>query len=402
MGSKPSKPANPQTNFKTVVKIQINDKRTEQMKILLENIKIVVEKMKHDVKIHPLIPNKLFKDLFDTLDSLGEIMDPERPNVCYCFGNTCVGKSSVINSICEAKMCEVSDDDNFATVDFQVVSVPGANASFVDGEGFGVDSTNTRLVEKYKVQVQKTPPDVILLIVVRQQLREESSLKNVTYSINQILEWLKKQRYGVEVPVVCVLNKIDEYFDGRLPNSEGDEKKVDQYMRRALTKVNKYLQTPASHCIAVSAKENYGIDQLRNIVNAQSPLNAQISSKNVDYVSRYRLSIVNKIIATFSTVSAAVSFLPIADIAIVTVLQEWMYRMLACFSVDPSRTPDSFKIVHRTFQGVGLGIRAGALFIGGAFQLSIVGYLVGSAICVAASSSSTATLGWLCYRYFTE
>jgi uncharacterized protein (DUF697 family) len=114
------------------------------------------------------------------------------------------------------------------------------------------------------------------------------------------------------------------------------------------------------------------------------------------------LSIVNKIIAAFSTASAAVSFLPIADIFIVTFLQEWMYRMLACFSVDPSRTADSFKAVHRIQQGASIAIRTGALFVGGVFQLSVVGYLIGSGICVAAAATSTAAIGWACYFYFVD
>ena len=74
--------------------------------------------------------------------------------------------------------------------------------------------------------------------------------------------------------------------------------------------------------------------------------------------------------------------------------------MLACFSIDPTRTPDTFKTVHRAFQGASLGVRAAALFVGGIFQLSLVGYLVGSSICVATAALSTGTLGWASYYYF--
>jgi uncharacterized protein (DUF697 family) len=234
------------------------------------------------------------------------------------------------------------------------------------------------------------------LVVTREQLRNKASLENTIIYINNVLKWVKSQRYNTEVPVLCVLNKIDEYFGNDLPKTEADVEKIKKYTETALRLVNEHLIMPATQCIATSATKNYGIDQLRLNINSQSPLNAQIIDKNLDYISQYRLSIANKIIAAFSTAAAAVSFLPIADIVIVTFLQEWMYKMLACFSIDPSRTPDTFKTVHRLQQGTSFVIRAGALFIGGVFQLSLVGYLVGSSICVATAATSTAAVGWAC------
>ena len=76
--------------------------------------------------------------------------------------------------------------------------------------------------------------------------------------------------------------------------------------------------------------------------------------------------------------------------------------MLACFSADPNRTAETYKTVHRTLQGTSLVVRAGALVVGGIFQLSLVGYLIGAGICVAAAASSTAGLGWASYYYFID
>ncbi|CAF4196841.1 unnamed protein product, partial [Rotaria sordida] len=187
-----------------------------------------------------------------------------------------------------------------------------------------------------------------------------------------------------------------------LPTSEADVEKLQQSTEEALKLVNQCLAIQANVCVCVSATKNYGIDQLRLNINAVSPLNAQIIDKNLDYISQYRYSIANKIIAAFSTASAVVSFLPIADIIIITVFQDWMYRMLACFSVDPKRTSNSFKTVHCVQQGASVAIRAGALIIGGVFQLSVVGYLIGSSVCVVTASASTAALGWACYWYFVD
>ncbi|CAF5015828.1 unnamed protein product, partial [Rotaria sp. Silwood1] len=221
-------------------------------------------------------------------------------------------------------------------------------------------------------------PDAVILIITPEELSNINSLKNTMDDVNNALKWMKTIFYGTEMPVICVLNKIDEYFNNELPNSEADVKKLEEYTRNALKLVNKYLVIPTVKCIPVSATKKYGIDQLRLSINATSPLNAQIVDKNLDYISQHRLSIANKIIAAFSTASAAVSYLPIADTIIVTFWQEWMYRMLACFSADSSRTLNSFKAMHCIRQGTSLATRTSALFVGGLFQLTPVGYSIGS------------------------
>jgi uncharacterized protein (DUF697 family) len=165
---------------------------------------------------------------------------------------------------------------------------------------------------------------------------------------------------------------------------------------------SRHLIVKVTKAVAVSSIQNYGIHELILNMNAQSPLNAQVMDKNLEYVEQCRLAMANKIIAAFSTTSAAVSFLPIADLILVTILQEWMYRMLACFSINPQRTADTFQTVHRAGSIANLAVRAVALVIGGVLQLSVVGYLMGAGICVTTASSTTAILGWACYKYFVE
>jgi uncharacterized protein (DUF697 family) len=164
---------------------------------------------------------------------------------------------------------------------------------------------------------------------------------------------------------------------------------------------SRHLIVKVTKAVAVSSIQNYGIHELILNMNAQSPLNAQVMDKNLEYVEQCRLAMANKVIAAFST-SAAVSFLPIADLILVTILQEWLYRMLACFSINTQRTADTFQTVHRVGSIANLAVRAVALVIGGVLQLSVVGYLMGAGICVTAASSTTAILGWACYKYFVE
>ncbi|CAF0953665.1 unnamed protein product [Rotaria magnacalcarata] len=406
MGKNSSNVSKSQPNFERA-KAASNDSndafKTKEIEILLNNIQQVIDSMKMEVKSNPMFPMTLFNALFNTLGSLTETLNPTRSHTCYCLGGTDVGKSSLINSIARSDECKIGENDLPCTDGFKIVHVEDVNATFVDSIGFGAQLDDSVLVTRTQKQMENIErPDAVIIVVTKNNLRTTVSLDSIMKNVNSVLKYQKQKRHGTSIPVICVLSKIDEYFKGQAPNSEGDVKQLEEYTERALKSVNKYLIDPAVQCIPVSTRYNYGVDQLRLSINAQSPLNAQIIDKNLDFISRSRLSIANKIIAAFSTASAAASFLPLIDIVIVTFLQEWMYRMLACFSIDPNRTPNTFKAVHRIQQTASIAIRAGALFIGGALQLSLVGYFIGTSICVVTAATSTAALGWASYFYFVD
>ena len=408
MGKKPSKFATsaPSSGTTQAFVHPANDNKVqiEEIRVFVDNIQAVLDKMHREVEANSLLPNRIFEPLFGALTSLQEILKPSRPNICYIVGPSNTGKSSTINKICGKLVCPISDNHHPGTTEFQVVEVPEVNTTFVDTIGFGSNKESDQylLKEMRKLAKQGKQPDAIVLVITKDLLRRQIHLKNTIKDLNTYLTWLKNQRGNTEVPVFCILGKIDEYFKGQLPSTADDLQKVNGYIKDTLEIVNEYLIYPATSCISISAERDYGIETLRNNINAHSPFSAQIIDRNLDYFSRARKSLANKIIATFATASAAASLFPLIDIVIVTFLQQWMYRMLACFSINPSRTPESFKTLHGAQQLSSLGIRAVALLVGGVFQLSFVGYVVGSAICTVAASSSTAVMGWACYHYFIQ
>lgn len=380
-----------------------NECKIEEMKNLIRNIRIVLSRMKEEIASSPMVPAFLFQSLFKDLEYLNTVLNPQRIHVCYIVGSTGVGKSSLIYHIMKENICQVSYTAMAGTRNFELIHAPGVNTIFVDTVGFGSDLNDSTLVRRFQMELHTdNHPDSMLIVVTQEQLRNVASLKTTTDYVNRVVKHLESIRHSTSVPIICVLNKIDQYFPDGLSNSEDCTKKIEEDMQEALTTVNKYLKTKATQCVATSAIKDYGIDELRSSINAQSPLNAQIIGNDLDYVKKHRWVIANKIIATFSAASAAASFLPIADIVIVTILQEWMYKMLACFSIDQNRTPDTFKSVHRALQSTSLIIRTGAFILGGIFQLSLIGYLIGSGVCVVAAASSTASVGWACYKYFTD
>jgi GTPase Era involved in 16S rRNA processing/uncharacterized protein (DUF697 family) len=385
-------------------KVKDNKIQIEVMRMLADNIQEVLDKMKREVKENELFPNAIFDPLFESLESLKEVLQPEQPNICYIVGSTNTGKSTTINAICGSPVCDVSDTDIPGTEIFQVVKAPEVNTTFIDTVGFGAQATGDRKLLKTMQQFSKQghQPDAIILIVTKDSLRKEEHLVSTIKGLNKYLIWLKNRRFKSEVPVLCVLGKIDEYFKGQLPLTPAHDETVKAHTKRVLERVNATLVYPATCCIPISAEHDYGIETLRNSINAHSPFNAQIIDRNLDYFTRARKSIGNKIIAAFSTAAAAVSLLPFVDVVMLTVLQDWMYCMLACFSIDSRRTPETFKTLNHSVQSAGLGIRTTAFVVGRVAKLSVIGYAVGSAICVASASSSIAVLGWACYHYFIE
>ena len=290
-----------------------DDDKIKEMKRLIGNIRVVLEKMKHDVESNTLVPNCLFRSLFNDLESLNNVLNPQRMHVCYVVGGTCSGKSSLINGIIKENKCYISNTDEAGTHDFEIISAPEVNTVFVDTIGFGSKSGDSVLIRRFETELKIDGlPDSILLVVTQEQLRNIASLKTTIGYINRVVKYVESIRHNTSVPIICVLNKIDQYFSDGLSDSEDCRKKIGQHMQKALEIVNRFLETKATQCIVTSPHKNYGIDGLRSSINAQSPLNAQIIDKDLEYMKKHRWIIANKIIAAFSSTSAAVSFLPIA------------------------------------------------------------------------------------------
>jgi GTPase Era involved in 16S rRNA processing len=376
----------------------------ERLIELERNISAIINAMEQDVRANKLVPDNIFLPLLKKLRSLNKVMDPQRALICYLVGNTSTGKSSLINKICGRLVCRVSEDDGHGTENFSRIHVEEVNTTFIDTVGFGSDDEDAAVCNEIKSRFMESKelPDVILFIVTRENLRDQNALKWITSRLNNILKWLMKQQYQIEIPIVCVLNKIDDYFEGRAPQEQGDLERVEEHLTSALSKVNQHLCIEIKQRVAVSTRFNYHVDHLKTIMNVNSPLNAQIIENNHQYFLKYRQSMANTIITAFSTASAAISVVPLIDLLIITVMHGWMFKMLACFSVDSRRTPEMFERVNWTQNMLHSIARTALLLVGDAFELTGALFLIGAGISVTAASLTTAKLGWTCYEYFTK
>lgn len=240
-----------------------------------------------------------------------------------------------------------------------------------------------------------------MLVVTRQNLRDQATLKRITDILKKILQWLNKEAHQIRVLVLCVLSKIDEYFDGqRLCDVDIEE--VNKRLTNALIEINKHLHYRVEQRVAVSARQKYHIDHLFSILNVNSPLNAQIILNQRQYFANHRQTMATKIITAFAAANAAISLLPAIDILIIRIMDEWMFKILACFSVDPSRTADMF-IRLKSAQHITVSIlRTGLLLLGDAMELTGIAFLAGAGISATTASLTTAKLGWDCYSYMTK
>ena len=292
MGNKPSKPPTSSVisvNASSLAVVCGNDDKIAHTTKLIENMQVVLGQMKEAVNGNRLVPNRLFRKLFSDLESLCDILNPQRMHVCYVLGSTCVGKSSLISKISNTNKCKVSDMLDAGTRTFEIVCAKEVNTVFVDTIGFGSKLDDSDLVRTFEKQQNLDGlPDSILLVVTPEQLRNRASLKNVIDNINKVVRRVRNVGHNTSVPIICVLNKIDLCFPDGLSDSEDCRQKIAKLMEHALKIVNQFLKTKATLCVATSTTKNYGIEELRCSINAQSPLHAQMIDNNLDYTSKHQ------------------------------------------------------------------------------------------------------------------
>lgn len=374
----------------------------EQFLDLQRRILRVTSRMEQDMKINDWPPKRISNPLITKLQTLSTIIDPHRPFVCSVVGNINRGKSSLINEICRTKVCHSGEYDKEGTKRFQRIDVPEMNAIFFKIVEFG-SNDDFVLSRRIKNDFKETllSPDVILFVVTKDDLCDQNALQRISTVLNELLESLKQEQSQGECPVVFVLNKIEDYFRGTCPTlNEGEI--VDAHLTNAVAKMNQYLCTKVKSRIAVSSRYRYDIDHLSMILNMHSPLNAQIISKKHSYFVECRKTIASKIISSFTMATAAISAFPVVDIRIVMMMEKWMFEMLSCFSVDPSRTIDTFKKEQRADIVVQSSSRRFHFKMSNGIIATGVTFLASAGLNATAVSLTTAASGWACYNHVTN
>ena len=354
--------------------------KDDKMKIeeRLQNMKKFYIKVGEMIdKLPDAIPEKTRVMLKDSilgdkdLKALMEGIDAHRPPRIFLIGRTGVGKSSLINALCEAYVANVSDIKS-CTENAQIYECRDNERvlmEIIDTRGIAESESINDSVSAEEMlinQINEFSPDVAIMML------------NCTHrdDVNSDVEFLKKlsKTYAdinkMRLPIVVVVNKCDEMAPTRFKNpSEYPENKISkinevvQYYKGIIVKnglkidnivaVSSLIdwQTPDGMEVCVENIENlpkYDIDNLQiafdgryrieelldileeAILDSEARMGLRMASRLNEVVDRLARHL-NKI---FSGISATVALtpIPVSDIYILLIIQSVLVSLIASLS----------------------------------------------------------------------
>lgn len=323
------------------------------------------------------IPDKTRIMLKDTilgdqdLKKLMEGIDSYRLPRIFLIGRTGVGKSSLINALCNSYVAKVSDTKSCTenAEIYQCKEKDRVLMEILDTRGIAESESLDETISAEEMLINKInefSPDVAIFML------------NCTHrdDVNSDVEFLKKvtrtysEINSLRLPIVVVVNKCDEMAPTRFkkPSEYPDNKiskinEVVQYYKGIIVKnglkidniigVSSLIdwQTPDGMEVGVEDIENlpkydidnmriafdgrYGIEELRDILEEaiqdfEARIGLRMASQLKDVVDRIARHL-NKI---FSGISATVALtpIPVSDIYILIILQSVLVSLIASLS----------------------------------------------------------------------
>ena len=186
------------------------------------------------------------------------------------IGKPNVGKSTIINAFLEKKVSITSRKSQTTRNNILGVKTKANNQMiFIDTPGMHVKSEKTmnKILNKSAQSIIEDS-DIVLFVLQRLSLDRDDEL---------ILEKLK----GKDLKVICVVNKIDQIED---------KNKLLPYIEK-ISSIYDFLEI-----LLISAKTNYGIDDLMTIIEDNLPENRHIYDDNFTVVDKDKKFIFSELI----------------------------------------------------------------------------------------------------------
>lgn len=347
------------------------EQRLQNMKKFYINVGEMID------KLPDAIPEKTRTKLKDVilgdkdLKKLMEGIDSHRPPRIFLIGRTGVGKSSLINALCEAYIANVSDTKScteYAQI-YECKDKDRVLMEILDTRGI---AESERIDDKVSAeemlinQINEFSPDIAIFMLNCTHRDDVDSDVEFLNKVSKTYNEINKLR----LPIVVVVNKCDEMAPTRFKNpSEYPENKVNkinevvQYYKGIIVKnglkidhiiaVSSLMdwQTPDGMEIGVESIGNlpkYDIDNLQiafdgryrieelldileeTILDAEAQIGLRMAfrlNEVVDRIARH----LNKI---FSGISATVALtpIPVADIYVLLIIQSVLVSLIASLS----------------------------------------------------------------------
>lgn len=409
----------------------------------LEKIKNLYYKMDEILEGLPdSIPSKVKRKIKDTifgdkeLRDLMEGLETHRAPRFIMVGRTGVGKSSLINAICNKYLAEVSDVE-IGTKEIQRFEYKDEGSTILEvldtrGIGESVLSTNendnTAEITLLK-EITDFNPDAILFLI-RCKSRDR---------INEDIETLKlikakyNKRNGNDIPVIVILNQADEMEPSQFKKPEDYTERKNQNIIKAIEQVKTIFheyKVNVNDFIAVSSLIDWGVseEELKNMTqlekdkleiefdgryNIDKLINILENNLNLDariglLLAARLLQVVERLSKRMTHIFAgaaaaiAVTPIPIADIYVLSVLQGILVVFIAMLSGRDINLKSGMEFIF-SLGGVGIGgvaFRTIAQQTSKLFNLIVPG--AGSVISATVASTGTEIIGNSATAYYIK
>ena len=258
------------------MKKEIAEERMQNMKNAYLKLNSVLNRLPDAIpeKMKSVLCDKILGD--KQLKELMEGIDEHRPPRFFLIGRTGVGKSSLINALCGSYLAKVSDIES-CTSDVDIYHC-------MDGDRVLLDILDTRgIAECNKIndsydaekqlidQVVDFCPDVAIF-VLNATTRDDSILQD----IELLKKVLKKYQAinKIELPVVAVVNKVDEIPPARIKNpKEYTENKINSISEN----VKRYKTAIVSNGLKI-----HSIVPVSSLMDWQTPDGIEVNADNIN------------------------------------------------------------------------------------------------------------------------
>lgn len=407
--------------------------RLDRVKEVYYGLRDLIKHLPDDVpdEVKDILQKAILGD--KELKKLMEGLDTYRVPRFLMVGRTGVGKSSLINALCNCYTAKVSDVQigTKSSEKYECKCGDRTILEIFDSRGIG-ESENYKESEtaesQLKEDIVKFRPDVILFVL---RCKERSRIQNDIKAVKELKAHYKKKT-DLDIPIIVVLNQADEmsppdrkdpndYPHTKLDNIENAEREVKRLLvenhleYEDIIAVSSYINwgsTPEEmkdwtkkqlEEVTIVKDYRYNIENLMKSLEECLETDASMGFLMAADVNEVLNRITKRIIAIFKNVAAVIAAtpLPLADIVILTALQVLMVAIIAYISGEHiSSKEQAIKVAIKFIKSVlGIGV-IGKLFQLTAGQLSKLVPGAGTLVNAAIAREGTSVMGKMAIEYY--